>query len=700
MTKNLNNNYFQLIINSIIDPVIVMDKDFRIKFMNKAAEASARAHRPDTGTHQFCYEVTHGRQSPCGDYDEECPVGRVFSTGKPVRTYHRRCTVSGNNEAVEVTVSPVFGENSEVIKVVEVVRDAPEQAVPLHNMDPSLSAWGTEREEYLMDRDLTEHKRADEIVQKSGSELLQQHEELTRIFKLVEVAKREWEKTMDCISDLVILTDTDAKIKRCNRSVAEFTKKPYDALLGKNWKHVLSEQGLPVHGFHGEKLELYHERSGRWFIVNSYPVPGISDDLPLGNVISLHDTTSLKRITAQLELTNREINEHRELLQSALDEISSLIQRVEKEKTFNIRFTNPNLKKCYEIKNCSLKKCPCYGKDATRCWQVAGTYCGGKIQKAYSDKCDNCSDCEVFKAAACTPIFQIGEHFNNMMHILEVKNRELEDAYTELKLTQSKILQQEKMASIGQLAAGVAHEINNPMGFISSNLGTLNKYIEKIMKYARILTETVEGLKDSATAAVLRDVRAGQKFDFIVEDTKKLIAESLEGAARVKAIVQNLKNFSRVDESEARFADINECMESTINIAWNELKYKATLKKEYGKLPLIKCYPQQLNQVFMNLIVNAAHAIEAQGGIHVRSWERDTSIFVSVSDTGCGIPEPDIARIFEPFFTTKEVGKGTGLGLSIAYDIVKKHNGEITVRSEVGKGTTFTIRIPIIERRD
>jgi two-component system NtrC family sensor kinase len=151
-----------------------------------------------------------------------------------------------------------------------------------------------------------------------------------------------------------------------------------------------------------------------------------------------------------------------------------------------------------------------------------------------------------------------------------------------------------------------------------------------------------------------------------------------------------------VDEADYKYADLNECIESTVNIVWNELKYKAILKKDYGKLPLTKCYPQQINQVFMNLLINAVHAIEKQGEITIKTWEEDKSIWAAISDTGRGIPEEHLNKIFEPFFTTKEVGKGTGLGLSITYEIVQKHNGDITVESEVGKGTTFKVRIPIV----
>lgn len=164
----------------------------------------------------------------------------------------------------------------------------------------------------------------------------------------------------------------------------------------------------------------------------------------------------------------------------------------------------------------------------------------------------------------------------------------------------------------------------------------------------------------------------------------------------MKKIVQELKSFSRLDEYELKAANLNEGMESTINIVWNELKFKAELKREYAEIPPTLCNPGQLNQVFMNLLMNAAQSMESFGVITVRTASSDGRIEVSVSDTGCGIPAGKVERIFDPFYTTKETGKGTGLGLSIVYDIVKKHNGEIRVESEPGKGTTFTVQLPVV----
>ena len=279
---------------------------------------------------------------------------------------------------------------------------------------------------------------------------------------------------------------------------------------------------------------------------------------------------------------------------------------------------------------------------------------------------------------------------------------ELESKNAELKTSQQKIIQQEKMASIGQLAAGVAHEINNPVGFIMSNLNSMSRYTDRLSQFINIQSQTLEALSGHLEDSedIVEDVlkkRGELKVDHILGDIGNIIRESLEGTERVKHIVQDLKNFSRVDEAEYKPNDINSGLESTINVVWNELKYKATVNKEYGEISLTKCNLGQLNQVFMNLLVNAAQAIDRHGEISVRTQQSNGRITIIISDTGSGIPDEKLSRIFEPFYTTKEVGKGTGLGLSIAYDIVKKHNGDIFVTSEVGKGTTFVVNIPIVE---
>ena len=274
------------------------------------------------------------------------------------------------------------------------------------------------------------------------------------------------------------------------------------------------------------------------------------------------------------------------------------------------------------------------------------------------------------------------------------QQQELALAHDTLKQSQAQILQQEKMASVGQLAAGVAHEINNPMGFIASNLSSLAKYLERLTEFIQALAAKLPQAPPDEELAALRKKL---KIDYIMEDALHLVEESLDGAERVKKIVQGLKNFSRIDQAERLAADINECLDTTLNIVWNELKYKCEVKKEYGELPPTVCNPQQLNQMFMNLLVNAAQAIETKGEIRIKTWADEDFIYTRISDTGSGIAQDKIKRIFEPFYTSKEVGKGTGLGLSIVYDIVvKNHHGDIQVESEVDKGTTFTVKIPVV----
>ncbi len=292
---------------------------------------------------------------------------------------------------------------------------------------------------------------------------------------------------------------------------------------------------------------------------------------------------------------------------------------------------------------------------------------------------------------------KLARGFNHMMQAIQTKNGELEEAYKEISYRQAKSVQQEKMASIGQLAAGVAHEINNPTGFISSNLGALGRYSNKLAEFIHAQGEALSSDQSPEVLEKLKGIRKKLKIDYVLEDLEELIKESLDGTDRIKRIVKNLKTFARIDEKECKLADLNKCIESTLNIVWNEIKYKANVEKEYGDIPLTKCFPQKLNQVFMNLLVNASQAIEEKGKIKIKTWNGDEFINISISDTGQGIPEDRLNRIFEPFYTTKVAGVGTGLGLSISYDIVKENNGEITVDSEVGKGTTFHIKIPIVE---
>ncbi len=264
----------------------------------------------------------------------------------------------------------------------------------------------------------------------------------------------------------------------------------------------------------------------------------------------------------------------------------------------------------------------------------------------------------------------------------------------------AQLLQSAKMVSIGQLAAGIAHEINNPIGFISSNLHSLGEYVNELKRvlaaYDELLSECGQAHSDvSAKAAEVSRVRDESDIEFIVSDLDNLVKESVEGTKRVRKIVADLRDFSHVDSGEVNEADINELLDKTINVAWNELKYKTEVVREYGQIPAIPCYGGKLGQVFLNLLVNAAHAIEEHGTITVRTGSGDSHLWVEVEDTGCGMPADVMDRVFDPFFTTKEVGKGTGMGLNLAYNIIESHGGRISVDSRVGEGTTFRIELPV-----
>jgi two-component system, NtrC family, sensor kinase len=267
-------------------------------------------------------------------------------------------------------------------------------------------------------------------------------------------------------------------------------------------------------------------------------------------------------------------------------------------------------------------------------------------------------------------------------------NRKLEEA-------QNQLLQSEKMASIGQLAAGVAHEINNPIGFVSSNLNTLRQYVEDILRLVDTGKTAIDQLPDEPLLDPVRQMREEIEIDYLREDLPQLLDESADGLSRVKKIVQDLKDFSRVDQAEWQEADLNSGLESTLNVVRNEVKYKAEVVKALGPLPAVRCLAGQLNQVFMNLIVNASHAIASHGTITLSSGTEGDWAWVQVDDTGCGMSEDVRRRIFEPFFTTKEVGKGTGLGLSLAFSIVQRHGGAIQVRSTPGQGSAFRVWVPV-----
>jgi signal transduction histidine kinase len=281
---------------------------------------------------------------------------------------------------------------------------------------------------------------------------------------------------------------------------------------------------------------------------------------------------------------------------------------------------------------------------------------------------------------------------------LHARNAELEVAYARLQGAQEQVMQSEKLASIGQLAAGVAHEINNPIGYVNSNLSTLQRYISQLFSAIQSYEAALAG--GAVGAAAAESIRQKLDLDFLAGDVPQLLSESREGIDRVCKIVRDLKDFARKERSEDWVqADLHRGLDSTLNIIWNELKYKAQIVKTFGELPPVECLPSELNQVFMNVLMNAGQAIKDQGIITVTTSVAGDRVRIDVGDDGEGIPADVLPRVFDPFFTTKPVGSGTGLGLAISYGIVSKHHGTIEVSSTPGQGTLLRIELPIAQPR-
>ena len=293
---------------------------------------------------------------------------------------------------------------------------------------------------------------------------------------------------------------------------------------------------------------------------------------------------------------------------------------------------------------------------------------------------------------------EMAQSITHMKKELENKVNQLEVINKELKTTQARLVHSAKMVSLGKLVAGVAHELNNPIAAIYSNMQHLEEYIKDIHSLMKEYDEKSKKLPPEE-AKKMKQLWREKDIDFVLEDAQKIIDSAIDGAERTKKIVLGLRNFSRLDEAEKKTVDIHEGIESTLQLLHNEIKNRITVHKNYGELFPLTCYPSELNQVFMNLLSNASQAISNKGDITITTKQDGDNIIIDIQDTGCGIDEKYMDNIFDPFFTTKEVGKGTGLGLSISYNIVKKHKGDITVKSEKGKGTTFTITLPL-SRKD
>lgn len=287
---------------------------------------------------------------------------------------------------------------------------------------------------------------------------------------------------------------------------------------------------------------------------------------------------------------------------------------------------------------------------------------------------------------------KIRRHSEHLEEEVQVRTAELSSTLRELQHSQEQLVQSAKMASLGVLTAGVAHEINNPLAFVSGNIGNLEKFIRRLFG----LLERYDKIESSdEVKSEIDNYKKEINYSYLASRITPLIAKTKEGTERIKKIVQDLKNFARLDIADLTDMNINESLDTTLELLFHEYKNRVVIVREYGDIPVLQCYAAKINQVFMNLLVNACQAIEGEGEVKIRTSADIEKIEIAITDTGKGIPPEIRTKIFDPFFTTKPVGVGTGLGLSISYKIIKEHQGDILLDSAVGKGTTFTVRLPL-----
>jgi len=662
--------FIENLINSSAIPLFVIDSFHRVIFWNKALETITGVSSKDVQYTDLQWSAFYPEKRKTladitidGDFSELCmhystPVSEKPEKGLRVEGWF---SLKGNNRYLILESSPIIDRNGQTIAAVETITDITERIV------------------------------------------LQ--EKLRQLTRAVEQSPAT-----------IVITDINGNIEYVNPKFCKTTGYNFEEALGKNPNILKSgEQESSLYKEMWDTINSgkewrgeFHNRrkDGSLFWEFASISPLLDRDNRINGFLAVkEDITERKAIEAELAASRKDLAEkHRQMQdmfqlveqaklewEQTLDQLQDIVVLTDAQN--RIRRSNRLLS---DISGLTMGQL--MGSDWHDIMQQAGfsfKYFSGQSGELIHSVSGKTYDLTVYERHNGKHISGYVISLNDTTE-LRATTRELEKAYEELKTAQMQVFQQEKMASIGQLAAGVAHEINNPMGFISSNLSTLNKYFERMSEYFSSAESALSVCTEKESTIQLEETKRRLKINYIMDDARHLIAESLDGAGRVRRIVQDLKSFSRVDQPESAFIDVNAALETTINIAWNEIKYVAVLNRKFSDIPQIKCFPQQLNQVFLNILINAAHAItEKNGIIDVQTWADDTNVYVSVSDNGCGIPEKIMQKIFEPFFTTKEVGKGTGLGLSISYDIVKKHGGNIIVESEIGRGTTFTVTLPV-----
>ena len=522
-------------------------------------------------------------------------------------------------------------------------------------------------------------------------------------------------------NDLIWGLTPDALFSFINQRAADVTGYAIDDWLGKTFAPMVEPDDLPmVLALHDKIMageRVHYEVRGKkadggklLLSVNASPI--IKDGKVSGTISFASDITERKKAEQELCKKNVELSLFRNLIDNSSDAIMVIDPKTQRLLDFNDTLCKTLGYSREELLTMTPADFdPSFSPDTIRMIEEQFKQSGGAhFEAMHRRKNGSTFPVEIrIKLVSFDKPYAISiasditgrkraeKKLSEHLQRITAEHAQLVEANRQLTQAQSQLLQSEKMAAIGLLAAGVAHEINNPVGYVNSNLGTLGKYLADIFVVVDKYETVCEPAKiDNPLLEELRKFKATINLDHIREDAKALIAESQQGLERVKNIVLDLKEFSHADSVDQwEWTDVHHELDSTLNIVWGELKYKCEVVKEYGTLPQIYCLPAQLNQVFMNLLVNAAQSIDVRGKITLRTGQDGDNVWIEVSDTGMGIRAADIPRLFDPFFTTKPVGKGTGLGLSVSYKIVEKHHGKIEVRSEIGKGSTFRVWLPV-----
>jgi signal transduction histidine kinase len=299
-----------------------------------------------------------------------------------------------------------------------------------------------------------------------------------------------------------------------------------------------------------------------------------------------------------------------------------------------------------------------------------------------------------------------------VLHLLSAMEKQISQssaalnrAYKQLSSSQAQLVQSEKMAALGQMVAGVAHEINTPLGYVNNNIEMVREFFGQIQFIVQaheqlsdtLLSPDTTDIDIAESLAALDDAKMDMDLTQWFVDLDALFNDTFYGVEQISELVTGLKDFSRLDQAVTDNVSLNDCIDSALLIARNTLKYKVEVMKQFGNIPKVRCTASQINQVLLNLFTNAAQAVKEKGYLLIKTWSDASAVYVSVQDTGCGIPAENLSRIFDPFFTTKPVGEGTGLGLSITFKIIQQHGGSVRVVSEVGKGTRFVIALPLTQ---